>query len=51
MKKRLLHGLGLALLLFSPMWITMGEQRNYVSFGVCAALGVLLLVLASQTPE
>lgn len=48
MKKRLLHGLGLAFVLFSPMWITMGG-RNYLGFGVCAALGVLLLVLASQT--
>lgn len=49
MKKRALHGLGLALLLFSPIWITMSEPRNYLNFGVSLVLGILLLYLASRT--
>jgi hypothetical protein len=29
MKKRALHGIGMALLLASPIWITMRERPNY----------------------
>ncbi len=46
MKKRLLHGLGMALILASPLWITLEERANYFNFGVSVALGILLLVLA-----
>lgn len=49
MKKRLLHGLGIALRLASPIWITMQEQPNYLNFAISLVLGILLLVLASKT--
>ncbi len=48
MKKRALHGLGLALTLFSPLWITT-DPPKYLTFGVSLVLGVLLLVLSSMT--
>jgi hypothetical protein len=48
-KKRALHGLGIALMLFSPIWITMSEPPSYLNFGVSLALGILLLILASKT--
>lgn len=51
MKKRALHGFGLALLLASPMWLTMERPPNYFTFGVSALLGILLLVLAHFSPE
>ena len=44
-----LAALALALLLFSPIWITMSEPRNYLNFGVSLVLGILLLFLASKT--
>jgi hypothetical protein len=47
--KRALHGFGIALLLFSPIWITMSEPRSYLNFGVSLVLGILLLFLASRT--
>ncbi len=46
MKRRLLLAFGLALLLFSPLWLTLGEPRNYFNFGISLVLGILLLVLA-----
>jgi hypothetical protein len=48
-KKRLLHGFGFALMLASPIWITMSETPNYFNFAISLALGILLLVLASKT--
>ncbi len=45
MRKRLFHGVGLALLLASPIWITIEKPPNYFNFGVSLVLGVLLLVL------
>lgn len=49
MKKRALHGFGMALMLASPLWITMSEPPNYPNFGVSLVLGILLLILASKT--
>ncbi len=49
MKKRALHGFGIALMLFSPLWITMQKPPNYLNFGVSLVLGILLLILASKT--
>jgi hypothetical protein len=46
MKKRLLHGLGLAFLLASPIWLTMGKPPNYFNFAISLLLGILLMVLA-----
>jgi len=45
MRKRLLHGLGMALMLASPIWLTMGKPPNYFNFAISLILGVLLLVL------
>ena len=39
MKKRLYHGLGMALLLASPIWIAMADEPNYVNFVLSAVLG------------
>ncbi|MFB3814189.1 MAG: hypothetical protein ACE14L_08760 [Terriglobales bacterium] len=46
-KKRILHGFGLALVLLSPMWIVVQEPRDFRTFGLSLAVGILLLVLAS----
>ena len=46
MKKRMLHGLGMALMLASPIWLTIQKPPNYFNFGVSLVLGVLLLVFA-----
>ena len=54
MKRRFLLGFGLALLIFSPLWLTLAEPRNYLNFAISFLLGVLLLVLgllASQSPR
>ena len=48
MKKRALHGFGMAFLLASPIWITMQETPNYFNFAISIVLGILLLILASQ---
>ena len=48
MLKRLLHGLGIATMLASPMWITMRETPSYVIFAMCLVAGILLLILASK---
>ena len=45
MKKRLLLGFGLALLIFSPLWLTLAEPRSYLNFGISFVLGILLLIL------
>jgi hypothetical protein len=47
-KKRILHGLGFALMLASPIWLTMADPPNYPNFGISLVLGILLLILASQ---
>ena len=49
MKKRLLHGFGMAFLLASPIWVTMQETPNYFNFAVTLIIGILLLILAWQT--
>jgi hypothetical protein len=49
MKKRLLHGFGMAFLLASPIWITMQEPSNYFNFALSLVIGILLLILAWQT--
>jgi len=36
---------GLALLIFSPLWLTLAEPRNYLNFSISFVLGILLLVL------
>jgi len=50
MKKRVLQGLGMALLLASPIWLTFSKPPNYFNFGVSSVLGVVLLVLALSVP-
>ena len=49
MKRRLLHGFGIAFLLASPIWITMQEPSNYFNFALSLVIGILLLILAWQT--
>ena len=49
MKKRALRGFGIALMLFSPIWLTMQAPPSYLNFGVSLVLGILLLILASRT--
>jgi len=51
LKKRTLHAFGLALVLASPLWITMEERANYLNFAICLILGLLLLVLAYFSPD
>lgn len=46
MKKRALQGLGLALIIASPMWLILMEPPDYLTFGIATLLGALLLVLA-----
>jgi hypothetical protein len=43
--KRLLQGLGLALLLASPMWLTIRKPPNYTNFVISLILGILFLIL------
>jgi len=50
MKKRLLHGFGMALLLASPIWLTIEKPPNYFNFGISLLLGILLLVLSRLSP-
>ena len=50
MKKRAFKGFGIALVLASPMWITMEQTPNYLNFGLSLITGVLLLILAWQSP-
>ncbi len=50
MKKRLLHGLGVALIVASPLWLTMEEPPNYFTFGISISLGILLNVLGLLAP-
>ena len=45
MKKRALHGFGIALLLASPIWLTLERPPNYFNFAISLLLGVLLLIL------
>ena len=45
MKKRLLHGFGMAFLLASPIWLTIEKPPNYFNFAVSLLLGILLLIL------
>ncbi len=42
--KRILQGFGWALLLASPLWITMSKPANYLNFGISLGLGLLLLL-------
>ncbi len=49
MKKRLLHGLGMALMLASPIWITLEKPSNYFNFGISLVLGILLIILGLLT--
>jgi hypothetical protein len=50
-KKRVLHGFGIALILASPMWITLTEPRDYFRFAISLALGILLLLYERLTPK
>ena len=45
MKKRLLHGFGMAFLLAAPIWLTFGKPPNYFNFAISFLLGILLIVL------
>jgi hypothetical protein len=45
MKKRLLHGFGMALLVASPIWLTIEKPPNYFNFGISLLLGIFLMVL------
>ncbi len=49
MKKRLLHGFGMALMLASPIWLTIEKPPNYLNFAISLLLGILLMVLARLT--
>ncbi len=51
MKKRLFHGLGMALLLASPIWITLTTPPSYLNFSISLVLGLLLLALGHFTRE
>lgn len=51
MKRRLLHGFGMAFLLASPIWLTLEKPPNYFNFAISLLLGILLLVLARLYPE
>jgi len=51
MKKRLLHGFGVALMLASPIWLTFEKPPNYVNFAISLLLGILLMVLSRLYPE
>jgi hypothetical protein len=37
MKKRLLHGFGVALMLASPIWLTFEKPPNYLNFAISFA--------------
>jgi hypothetical protein len=51
-KKRLLHGVGTALMLASPFWLTLEEPPNYFAFGISLSLGILVNVLGlSYAPK
>ena len=50
MKRHLLHSLGLAFLLASPIWLTISKPPKYLNFGLSLAIGVLLLVLRAGIP-
>ena len=50
-KKRILQGFGLALVVASPMWLTMERPPNYLTFGVCVGLGILLLIQSHFSAE
>ena len=47
----ILVGFGLALMLASPLWLTLQERANYFNFGISLGLGICLLVLAGYFPE
>lgn len=49
-KKLAFKGFGIALVLASPMWITMEQTPNYFVFTLSLVTGILLLILAWQTP-
>ena len=53
MKRRILLGFGPALLIFSPLWLTLAEPRSYFNFGISFVLGILLLILGlrENTPK
>ncbi len=44
--KRILQAFGWALLLASPLWITMSQPANYTNFAISLVLGLLLLLLS-----
>ena len=50
LKKRLVHGVGMAFILASPLWITLSEPREYVNFGISLALGILLVAYGRMMP-
>ncbi len=50
-KKRALHGFGMAFLLASPIWLTFEDPPNYFNFVISLALGILLLLMARSTPQ
>lgn len=50
MKKRMLQGFGLALVVASPMWLTMEQPPDYVKFGIAISLGLFLLALSYFYP-
>jgi hypothetical protein len=51
LKKKILHGFGMALILASPLWVTYAEPREYFNFGISLGLGILLLVYGRLMPE
>lgn len=50
-KRHLLHSIGLAFLLASPIWLTMPKPPKYLNCALSAAIGILLLVLRAGIPE
>lgn len=50
MKKRIQQGFGLALVVASPMWLTMEKPPDYEKFGISIGLGLALLALSYFSP-
>ncbi|HVP43689.1 MAG TPA: hypothetical protein VMS96_09655 [Terriglobales bacterium] len=49
--KRMLHGLGMALMLASPFWLTLEDPPDYYKFGTSLALGLLLNMAGILYPK
>ena len=43
-----MQGFGIALMLASPIWLTMSETPNYFNFAISLIIGILLLIFAAK---